>query len=90
MSWYFFGGFSAYAMVPSGSTVNHSRMLLGPRMVGRALQRQVERHLEPLIARRGDEVVEVVDGAQLGMDGVVAALVAADRPRRADVVRVRR
>src|ERR1700693_5921643 len=24
MSWYFFGGFSAYAMVPSGSTVNQS------------------------------------------------------------------
>ena len=24
MSWYFFGGFSAYAMVPSGRTVNHS------------------------------------------------------------------
>ncbi len=24
MSWYFFGGFSAYAIVPSGSTVNHS------------------------------------------------------------------
>ena len=24
MSWYFFGGFSAYAMVPSGRTVNQS------------------------------------------------------------------
>ena len=24
MSWYFFGGFSAYAMVPSGRLENHS------------------------------------------------------------------
>ena len=50
-------------------------------MVGRALQRQVERHLQPVVAGGGDEVVEVLDGAQLGVHGVVAALVAADRPR---------
>src|SRR6185295_12270908 len=28
MSWYFFGGFSAYAIVPSGLVVNHSGCLL--------------------------------------------------------------
>ena len=55
-------------------------------MVGRALQRQVQRHLHALVAGGGDEVVEVVDRAQLRVHGVVAALVAADRPRRADVL----
>ena len=60
-------------------------VVAGPRMVRRALQRQVQRHLHARLSRRGDEVVEVVDRAQLGMDGVVAALVAADRPRRSDV-----
>ena len=37
----------------------------------------------------GDELVEVVDGAQLRVHRVVAALVAADRPRRPDVTRAR-
>ena len=41
------------------------RMLLGPRVVRRALQRQVQRHLQALVARGGDEVVEVLDRAQL-------------------------
>ena len=36
------------------------------------------------------EVVEIVDGAQLRMHGVVTALVAADGPRRPDVVGHRR
>ena len=68
-------------MVPSGSTVNHSRVLAGPRVVRRALQRQVQRHLQALVAGGGDELVEVLDRAQVGMHRVVAALVAADRPR---------
>ncbi len=54
-------------------------------MIRCALQRQVQGHLHAQIVRGGDEVVEVVDGAQLGMNGVVAALVAADRPRRPHV-----
>ena len=55
-------------------------MVLGPRMVGSALQGQVERHLEAQIRSGGDEVVEVLDGAQLGVHGIVATQLAADRP----------
>ena len=39
-------------------------VLAGPRMIRCALQRQVQGHLHAQIACRGDEVVEVVDGAQ--------------------------
>src|ERR1700712_6025738 len=60
-------------------------MRLGPRVGRGALQRQVERNLEALIACGRDEVVEVVDGAQPGMDRVVSTLVTSDRPRRAAV-----
>ena len=57
----------------------------GPRVIRRALQRQIERYLQTEISRGGDELVEVGDRAQLRMHRVVAAFVAADRPRRADV-----
>jgi hypothetical protein len=60
MSWYFFGGFSAYAIVPSARVVNHSG---------------------------GDERAEVRQRAELRVDRVVPALLGADRPRRADVLR---
>ncbi len=89
MSWYFLGGFSAYAMVPSARVVNHSGWLVDPRVVGRGLQGQVEGDLEAELAGPGDERVEVLEGAEVGMDGVVAAVLAADRPRRAGVVRAR-
>ena len=49
-------------------------------MVGGALQGQVERHLKAQIRSGGDEVVEVLDGAQLRVHGIVATQLAADRP----------
>ena len=55
-------------------------------MVGGALQRQIERHLHAFVPGGRDEVVEILDGAQLRMDRVMAALVAADRPWRTDVI----
>ena len=58
-----------------------------PRVVGRRLEGQVERHLEAELAGAGHEGVEVVEVAQVGVDGVVAAVLAADRPRRAGVLR---
>ena len=61
------------------------RVLLDPRVVGRALQREVQRDLHAEVAGARDERVEVVDRAQLGVDRVVAALGRADGPRRADV-----
>ena len=55
-------------------------MLPHPRVIGRALHGKVERDLESQPARRSHEMIEVGQGAQFGMDGVVAALVAAYRP----------
>ena len=63
-------------------------MLLQPRVVGRALDREVERDLDPRAPRGGDHRVEVVPRAELRVDRVVAALGRADRPRRTDVARL--
>ncbi len=65
-------------------------VILRPRVVRRALQREIEGDLETLVAGCGDEFVEVVEAAELRVDRVVAALVAADGPRRSDVLRHRR
>jgi hypothetical protein len=56
-------------------------MLLEPRVVGRALDREVERDLDAVLAARLDEAVEVLLRAELGMDRVVPTLGAPDRPR---------
>src|SRR5439155_17410148 len=66
------------------------RVLGDPRVVGRALDREVERHLEPEAPRALDEPVEVVEGAELRVDGRVAALRAPDRPGTARVAEPRR
>ncbi len=56
-------------------------MLLEPRVVRRALDREVERDLEPVLLGGRDEPVEVLQRPQLGMDRVVPSLGPADRPR---------
>ena len=55
-------------------------------MVGRALERIVERHLQPEVPGLPAEAAEVLDGAQLGCDGGVPALGRADGPRAAGIV----
>jgi hypothetical protein len=67
--------------VPSGRRRNHLRVRLRPGMVGRRLEREVERDLDAEHARPSDEVVEVGERPELGMDRGVASLRAADRPR---------
>ena len=62
-------------------------MLLQPRVVGRALDREVERDLDPELRAPRDEPLEVLLRAEVGMDRVVTALLGADRPRAADVAR---
>src|SRR5437867_9262129 len=62
-------------------------MLGDPRVVGGALQGQVKGDLQAVPARGTDELLEVGEGAQRRVDGVVAALGRADRPRGADVAR---
>ena len=43
-------------------------------MIRRALERDVERHVEPMFGRRCDQVAEVVQRAQVRVDRFVAAL----------------
>ena len=61
------------------------RMLADPGMVGRALDREIERDLEAVRVRRVDEPAEVVERAELGMDRVVPAFVRTDGVDAADV-----
>jgi hypothetical protein len=56
-------------------------------VLGRALDRVVERDLDALLAGGADEALEVVQRAELRVHGGVAALLGADRPRAARVVR---
>ena len=63
------------------------RVALHPRVVRRGLQRQVQGHFESQLTGPRHEGVEVLEGAQVRVDGVVAALVGADGPRRAGIVR---
>src|SRR5207249_8739662 len=73
-----------------GAVLEPLRVLGQPGVVGRALDREVERDLEPELLRAGDEAVEVRERAELGGDGVVAALLCADRPGAAGVALLRR
>ena len=54
-----------------GSGGEPFRVLGDPGVVRRCLQGQVERDLEPQLAGPPDEFVEVGEGAELGVDGVV-------------------
>src|SRR5690606_20729017 len=56
------------------------RVALNVGVVRRALEREVERHLEPELGRAGDEAAEVLQRAELGMHALVSALGRADRP----------
>jgi len=57
-----------------------------PGVVGSALQRDVEGDLEAVAAGLLDEVVEVLERAEARLDGVVAAVLAADGIRAARVL----
>ena len=50
------------------------RVFLHPRVIGRALQRQIERDLETVVVRGRDKGVEVFDRAEVRMNGVVATV----------------
>ena len=61
-----------------------------PGVVGRALQRDVERHLEAQFVRAGDERVEVVEVTERRLDGVVTAVLRPDGVRRTRILRASR
>ena len=62
-------------------------MLLQPRMVGRALHRDVERDLHLVLTADFDEVAKVLQRAELRMHGIMPAFLAADRIEAAGIVR---
>ena len=69
MSWYFLGGFSAYAIDPSARVVNHSGCSV--TQGGRAsVERDVEGDLQPLGPRLRDEGREVLLRAEVRVDRV--------------------
>ena len=49
-------------------------MLPQPRVVGRGLDREVQRNVDPVLARGGGQGAQVIGGAQPGMNGVVPAV----------------
>ena len=65
------------------------RVRLDPRVVRGHLQGEVEGDLEAEPVGAGHERVEVLEGAEVGVHGVVAAVLRADRPRRPGVGRAR-
>ena len=68
MSWYFLGGFSAYFSVPSGRRWNHSGCSVEPRVVGRALDREVEAISQPTSRAARDQPLELRERPELGVD----------------------
>ena len=55
-------------------------VFLYPRVVGRALEGDIEGNLHAVGVGGGDEMIEVGEGAELGMDGFVAAFRGPDGP----------
>ena len=70
---------------PVGKMPEPLRVLGDPRMVGRGLEGQIDGHFDAPGRRRGHQVPELLQGAQLGVDRGVPALEAADGPRTAGV-----
>jgi len=64
-------------------------MLGHPRVIRRRLEREVHRNLEPERVGLGNEPVEGVKVPEVGMDGIVPALLGSDGPRRAWIGRPR-
>jgi hypothetical protein len=69
-----------------GPPVEPLGVLLDPRMVGRALDGEVDGDLEAMVGRGGDQAAEAVEVAELGVERVVAALLRADRVGATGVV----
>ena len=69
-----------------GASPEPLRMLLDVGMVGRALQRDIERDVDAELPCCGHEPPEIVQRPQRRMDRLVPALFGADRPRAARIV----
>ena len=74
---------------PVGSPLEPLRVLGQPGVIGRGLDREVERELDPGLSRRRDHRVEVGVAAEIRVERVVPAGRATDRPRAARVALAR-
>ena len=72
-----------------GSPVEPFRVLLDPGMVGRAVDGEVDGDIEPVIARGRNQAGEILERAEFGMKGVMAAILRTDGIRAARIVRRR-
>src|SRR5690606_12726890 len=64
-------------------------MLLDPGVIGRTLEGEIERDLETVILRGFHKASEILERAELGMNGIVAASLRADGIDRAGVAALR-
>ena len=70
-----------------GTTVEPVRMFAHPGVVGRALNREVERNLHAQRLGGAHESIEILERAEGRLDRGMATMLAADRPRTAGVSR---
>ena len=70
---------------PVRAAVEPLGMVGQPRVVGGRVDREVHADVHAVLARGGAQGADVVDRAEVGVDGVVAALLAADGVGRAGV-----
>src|SRR5688572_4712650 len=68
-----------------GAAVEPLGMLLQPRVVGRALDREVDADLTADLPAAGHHPLELLDRPELRADGLVTAVVRTDRPRAAGI-----
>ena len=90
MSSYFFGGFSAYLIEPSGRQLNHSGCSRSQGWSGEHWIAKSSAISSPFSRGRGDEPAEILKRAELRVDRVMPALCRADRIGAADIVGARR
>ena len=86
MSWYFFGGFSAYFRVPSGRWLNHSGWDVSQGWSALQLRAKSRAISSALLAGGGDQGFEGGEVAEARLDRLVPAELGADRPGAARIV----
>ena len=68
-----------------GAVLEPLRMLGHPGVIGRDLEGEIQRHLQPVLGGAAHEAAKVLQRPELGMHGGVAALARADGPGAAHV-----
>src|SRR5437762_1816890 len=64
-------------------------MLRNPRVIGRTLDREIERDFEVMVGAGGNQATEIVERAKLGMHRIMSALARPDRIGAAGIAGLR-